>query len=88
MADPTPDIQLLFDVTLCKESESQLFNKEFFYGSLKFISVKWSKRMTLCAGICRMKGMAISIGLSQPLLSLRKRSDTINTLLVPIASNC
>ena len=53
---------------------------------MKFISVKWSKRMTLCAGICRMKGVHISIGLSQPLLSLRKRSDTINTLLVKIVS--
>lgn len=61
-----------------------MFNREYFYDALKFISVKWSKRMTLCAGICRMKGVHISIGLSQPLLSLRKRSDTINTLLVKI----
>lgn len=38
--------------------------------------------MTLCAGICSMKGMKISIALSEPLLSLRQRSDTVNTLLV------
>ena len=30
----------------------------------------------------RMKGMDISISLSEPLLVLRQRSDTINTLLV------
>lgn len=38
--------------------------------------------MTLCAGLCRMKGLRISIRLSEPLLSLRRRSDTVNTLLV------
>ncbi|KAK8793820.1 hypothetical protein WA171_002950 [Blastocystis sp. BT1] len=71
LIDPTPNISALFE----------LYNKEFFYDSLKYITVRWSKRMTLCAGICRMKGLNISISLSEPLLSLRQRADTVNTLL-------
>ena len=57
LIDPTPNIYALFDVGLASRfflyANEQLFNKEFFYDSLVNIPVKWSKRMTLCAGICR-----------------------------------
>ena len=71
--DPTPDIFVLF----------QHFNALFFGGALDAVELKWSKRMTLCAGLCRYdsRGGACVIHLSQPLLSLRPRADLINTLL-------
>lgn len=37
--------------------------------------------MTLCAGLCCFDGQLCSVRLSAPLLRLRPRSDTINTLL-------
>jgi len=36
--------------------------------------------MTLCAGVCSFDGGLCSIRLSEPLLSLRPRSDLVNTL--------
>ncbi|KNB46273.1 zinc finger domain-containing protein [Blastocystis sp. subtype 4] len=80
----------------CEDEGSYLLNKQFITNVLASelelidptpnISALWSKRMTLCAGICRiqnsMKGLNISISLSEPLLSLRQRADTVNTLLV------
>ncbi|GAV06906.1 hypothetical protein RvY_16816-2 [Ramazzottius varieornatus] len=71
--DPNPDIYALF----------QQFNREFFWGKLTSVEVKWSKQMTSCAGICRYQSRAgyCSIGLSLPLLKLRPRKDMVETLL-------
>lgn len=74
MIDPTPDIYALF----------QEFNKTFFYGKLDSVEVKWSKRMTSCAGICYFNHGYCSVRLSIPLLQYRPRSDLIDTLLVYI----
>ncbi|KAK1928778.1 SprT-like domain-containing protein Spartan [Phytophthora citrophthora] len=56
--DPNPDLHSLF----------LEYNRMFFEGRLAGCEVKWSKRMTLC----------------EPLLKLRPRSDMVNTLLVMI----
>jgi hypothetical protein len=73
--DPTPDIRALY----------LHFDDLFFQRTLQSsaVEVKWSKRMTLCAGICSYDGAGglCSIRLSEPLLTLRPRSDTVNTLL-------
>jgi predicted SprT family Zn-dependent metalloprotease len=73
--DPTPDVRALF----------LHFDTLFFDGTLQSsaVAVTWSKRMTLCAGICSYEGDGglCSIRLSEPLLQLRPRSDTVNTLL-------
>ncbi|POM73115.1 Hypothetical protein PHPALM_10066 [Phytophthora palmivora] len=53
--DPNPDLHSLF----------LEYNRMFFEGRLAGCEVKWSKRMTLC----------------EPLLKLRPRSDMVNTLL-------
>nr|KAF6400042.1 SprT-like N-terminal domain [Molossus molossus] len=69
LVDPTPDLQALF----------VQFNDRFFWGQLEAVEVKWSKRMTLCAGICTYegKGGMCSIRLSEPLLKLRPRKDLV-----------
>ncbi|KAK8813119.1 hypothetical protein WA158_002711 [Blastocystis sp. Blastoise] len=71
--DPNPDITLLF----------RIYNKQFFNNTLSSVYITWSKRMTLCAGICRYKSSTKEciISLSQPLLQYRPRGDTVNTLL-------
>lgn len=48
------------------------------------VEVKWSQKMTTCAGICYYHGRngLCSISLSAPLLSLRSRKDLVETLLV------
>ncbi|XP_003940829.1 DNA-dependent metalloprotease SPRTN isoform X1 [Saimiri boliviensis] len=73
LVDPTPDLQALF----------VQFNDQFFWGQLGAVEVKWSVRMTLCAGICSYegKGGMCSIRLSEPLLKLRPRKDLVETLL-------
>ncbi|ODN00040.1 SprT-like domain-containing protein Spartan [Orchesella cincta] len=73
LVDPNPDIFELF----------AQFNQEFFWGKLGSVYVKWSPRMTLCAGLCRYSGrnQECSISLSKPLLSLRPRKDLVETLL-------
>ncbi|XP_007936706.2 DNA-dependent metalloprotease SPRTN [Orycteropus afer afer] len=73
LADPTPDLQALF----------LQFNDQFFWGQLEAVEVKWSVRMTLCAGICSYEGRGgmCSIRLSEPLLKLRPRKDLVETLL-------
>lgn len=73
LLDPIPDIRQLFIQ----------FDKEYFDGTLACVEVKWSARMTLCAGLCRYEGRGglCGIHLSQPLLKLRPRSDLVNTLL-------
>uniref|UniRef100_A0A2K6EMT3 DNA-dependent metalloprotease SPRTN n=2 Tax=Propithecus coquereli TaxID=379532 RepID=A0A2K6EMT3_PROCO len=73
LVDPTPDLQALF----------LQFNDRFFWGQLEAVEVKWSSRMTLCAGICIYEGRGgmCSIRLSEPLLKLRPRKDLVETLL-------
>uniref|UniRef100_A0A5K3F0M3 Protein with SprT-like domain at the N terminus n=1 Tax=Mesocestoides corti TaxID=53468 RepID=A0A5K3F0M3_MESCO len=73
MIDPTPDIQTLFTT----------FDKQFFGGRLSAVEVRWSPRMTLCAGLCVYEGRGglCSIRMSEPLLKYRPRSDTVETLL-------
>uniref|UniRef100_A0A5K4EI56 Protein with SprT-like domain at the N terminus n=1 Tax=Schistosoma mansoni TaxID=6183 RepID=A0A5K4EI56_SCHMA len=73
LLDPLPDIRLLFSS----------FDSQFFGNSLGCVEVKWSSRMTLCAGVCKFHkpyGMC-SISLSEPLLKFRPRKDLVETLL-------
>nr|XP_055164957.1 DNA-dependent metalloprotease SPRTN isoform X2 [Nyctereutes procyonoides] len=69
LVDPTPDLQALF----------VQFNDRFFWGQLEAVEVKWSVRMTLCAGLCSYEGRGgmCSIRLSEPLLKLRPRKDLV-----------
>eukprot|EP01138_Halocafeteria_seosinensis_P010857 gb/GECG01011090.1/.p1 GENE.gb/GECG01011090.1/~~gb/GECG01011090.1/.p1 ORF type:complete len:395 (+),score=55.27 gb/GECG01011090.1/:1-1185(+) len=73
--DPTPDIHSLF----------MEYDRLFFWNTLKnnAVEVRWSKKMTLCAGLCVYQGRlgGCSVRLSEPLLKLRPRSDLVNTLL-------
>lgn len=71
--DPTPDIHALFIQ----------FDRRFFWGKLKQVEVRWSPRMTSCAGICCYEGQGglCSVRLSVPLLKLRPRKDLVETLL-------
>ncbi|XP_072503581.1 DNA-dependent metalloprotease SPRTN [Notamacropus eugenii] len=73
LVDPNPDPRALF----------VQFNELYFWGRLEAVEVKWSFRMTLCAGVCKYegKGGMCSICLSEPLLKLRPRKDLIETLL-------
>ncbi|XP_008568080.1 PREDICTED: sprT-like domain-containing protein Spartan isoform X1 [Galeopterus variegatus] len=73
LVDPTPDLQALF----------VQFDDRFFWGQLGAVEVKWSARMTLCAGMCSYEGRGgmCSIRLSEPLLKLRPRKDLVETLL-------
>lgn len=74
-ADLCPDIHTLFTT----------YNQQYFEGLLGGCTVEWSDKMTLCAGLCYMKGSMLGrhcvIRLSRPLLQYRPFSDTINTLL-------
>uniref|UniRef100_A0A665UTA9 DNA-dependent metalloprotease SPRTN n=1 Tax=Echeneis naucrates TaxID=173247 RepID=A0A665UTA9_ECHNA len=73
MLDPSPDVRAMF----------LEFNDQFFWGKLSGVEVKWSPRMTLCAGVCSYEGRGglCSIRLSEPLLKLRPRKDLVETLL-------
>ncbi|XP_036406047.1 sprT-like domain-containing protein Spartan [Megalops cyprinoides] len=73
MLDPSPDVRAMF----------MQFNDMFFWGKLCGVEVKWSPRMTLCAGVCSYEGRGglCSIRLSEPLLKLRPRRDLVQTLL-------
>ncbi|XP_046355930.2 DNA-dependent metalloprotease SPRTN-like [Haliotis rufescens] len=73
LTDPNPDIRALF----------LQYNDRFFWGRLAGIEVKWSPRMTLCAGLCvyERRGGLCSVRLSLPLLKLRPRKDLVETLL-------
>lgn len=73
LIDPSPNVWALF---------SQ-YNEALFWGKLQGVEVKWSKRMTLCAGVCCYEGRGglCSIKLSEPLLKLRPRKDLVETLL-------
>ncbi|KAG7263194.1 hypothetical protein CRUP_020498 [Coryphaenoides rupestris] len=71
--DPSPDVRAMF----------LEFNDILFWGKLSGVEVKWSPRMTLCAGVCSYEGRGglCSIRLSEPLLKLRPRRDLVQTLL-------
>lgn len=69
--DPNPDIHGLF----------LEFNRHFFWSALDSVTIQWSKRMTVCAGLCRYQNGFCSISLSEPLLKLRPRKDLVETLL-------
>ncbi|XP_043230690.1 DNA-dependent metalloprotease SPRTN-like [Amphibalanus amphitrite] len=73
LIDPTPDIYQLF----------RDFDKHFFWGKLGGVELKWSPRMTRCAGVCSYQPASglCSVRLSRPLLMLRPRSDLVETLL-------
>ncbi|XP_056150824.1 DNA-dependent metalloprotease SPRTN [Lampris incognitus] len=73
LLDPNPNIRAMF----------LEFNETFFWGKLGGVEVKWSPRMTLCAGVCSYEGRGglCSIRLSEPLLKLRPRRDLVETLL-------
>lgn len=72
LVDPTPDIFAMFIQ----------FNKTYFWGKLDCVEIKWSPRMTLCAGLCRYQSRGLcSISLSLPLLKLRPRKDLVETML-------
>jgi len=73
LIDPIPDVYVLF----------VYFNELCFGNYLERVEVKWSKRMTLCAGLCcyDRKGAFCTIKLSEPLLKFRSRTDLIETLL-------
>jgi SprT-like domain-contaning protein Spartan len=74
LSDPTPDARALF----------LHLNKAYFEQKLSAVEVKWSTRMTLCAGQCHWHGKHSGycvIKLSEPLLRLRPRADMIDTLL-------
>ncbi|CAK5013986.1 unnamed protein product [Aphanomyces euteiches] len=59
------------------------YDQLFFDGTLGGCEVKWSRKMTLCAGLCTFQPASgfCSIRLSEPLLRLRPRRDLVNTLL-------
>ncbi|KAF7992157.1 hypothetical protein HCN44_001482 [Aphidius gifuensis] len=71
--DPTPNIYTLF----------VQFNSKFFWNALLSVEVKWSNRMTTCAGTCSFhpRNRECVITLSAPLLKLRPRKDLVETLL-------
>ncbi|KAI8089700.1 SprT-like family-domain-containing protein [Halteromyces radiatus] len=71
--DPNPDLHGLF----------LAFNDLYFSGKLGMVEVKWSKRMTSCAGTCTFHptGGLCTVTLSEALLKFRPRTDMINTLL-------
>lgn len=73
LIDPIPDVRQLF----------LQFNDVYFNGLLASVEVRWSPRMTLCAGLCCYEGRGglCSIRLSEPLLKLRPRKDLVQTLL-------
>uniref|UniRef100_A0A2K6VLF4 Protein with SprT-like domain at the N terminus n=1 Tax=Onchocerca volvulus TaxID=6282 RepID=A0A2K6VLF4_ONCVO len=71
--DPTPNLHALF----------QQYDDTYFNGALAACEVKWSSRMTSCAGLCSFesKSKFCSIRLSKPLLQYRPRKDLVETLL-------
>ncbi|XP_053999535.1 DNA-dependent metalloprotease SPRTN isoform X2 [Hylaeus anthracinus] len=73
LIDPTPNIYTLF----------MQFNERFFWNVLLPVEVKWSPRMTSCAGVCTFhpRNRQCVISLSAPLLKLRPRKDLVETLL-------
>lgn len=61
------------------------YKQKFFSNVLDPVSVEWSSKMTLCAGICKFSKVGMlkecRVVLSEPLLKFRPNSDLLNTLL-------
>ncbi|PFH38331.1 SprT domain-containing protein [Besnoitia besnoiti] len=58
------------------------YNDAFFEGKLAGVEVRWSRRMTLCAGLCVYQaGGYCSVRLSEPLLKFRSVKEFRETLL-------
>lgn len=69
---PPPDVYDLFSY----------YNKSFFRNVLEACELKWSKRMTSCAGLCYYSSSnSCTINLSQPLLQFRSNNELKETLL-------
>lgn len=60
-----------------------LYSSLFFRDSLASVSVRWSNRMTMCAGLCRydVRGGGCEIALSESLLRYRSKQEVVETLL-------
>jgi len=70
--NPPPDVYDLF----------AFYNKTFFDNVLEACEIKWSKRMTLCAGQCQLSSTnSCTITLSQSLLQFRSNNEIKETLL-------
>ena len=60
----------------------RFYNPFFFYGKLDACFVRWSKRMTLCAGTCQYNSPGTcTITLSESLLQFRTNDEIKETLL-------
>ena len=72
-AKPFVDVHSLFVV----------YSALFFHNSLSAVHVRWSNRMTLCAGLCRydIRGGGCDIALSESLLRYRSKQEVVETLL-------
>ncbi|KAH8741914.1 hypothetical protein FG386_003041 [Cryptosporidium ryanae] len=58
------------------------YNDLYFYGSLGSVVIKWSKRMTLCAGRCTYEpGGRCVVSLSEPILKYRTVKELRETIL-------
>lgn len=74
LSTPTslPDIHSLFT----------FYNSTFFSNVLDACVLKWSDRMTLCAGTCQYSSLnSCTIALSKPILQYRSHNDLKETLL-------
>eukprot|EP01126_Amoeba_proteus_P056348 TRINITY_DN706_c0_g3_i1.p1 TRINITY_DN706_c0_g3~~TRINITY_DN706_c0_g3_i1.p1 ORF type:complete len:244 (+),score=33.09 TRINITY_DN706_c0_g3_i1:165-896(+) len=72
LVDPNPDVLALFVE----------YDKLYFNQSLGSVVVKWSNKMTLCAGLCEYRGGGCcTIKLSEKLLRFRSRKEVVETLL-------
>jgi predicted SprT family Zn-dependent metalloprotease len=58
-----------------------LYNTLFFGDKLGAVSLEWSKRMTLCAGIFSVRNFQAIIRLSEPILKFRNTDEIKETLL-------
>ena len=61
-----------------------LYAHLFFFNQLQAVSVRWSKRMTSCAGLCRafdVQRGGCEIALSEALLKFRSKKEVVETLL-------
>ena len=72
-ASPFVDVHSLF----------VLYSRLFFSDSLQSVSVRWSNKMTSCAGLCRFDTNTggCEIALSEALLRYRSKTEVVETLL-------
>ena len=60
-----------------------LYSQLLFHDSLAAVSVRWSNRMTVCAGLCKYDTRAggCEIALSESLLRYRSKQEVVETLI-------